>query len=141
MVTICGASEGVMPPGTRVPSEEQKQSGRLHCKKGEAGRLRNSFKTRACVQWCSSYIGEVAGGGGVRVVVRVAPSLVAQVKAVRVAVAEERGGEAGAVGAGALAGRTDGLLCVEQGLRCRHLGRHVAVVHHVLEVAYLPQVV
>ena len=52
-------------------------------------------------------------------------------------VAEHAGGEAGAVGAGRLLRRADGLLRVEQRLRRRHFGRHVAVADVALEVADL----
>ena len=43
----------------------------------------------------------------------------------------------GSIGAGQFPSGADGLLCVEERLRGRLLGRHVAVGHHRLEVANL----
>ena len=43
----------------------------------------------------------------------------------------------GSIGAGQFPGGADGLLGVEERLRGRLLGRHVAVGHHRLEVANL----
>ena len=85
----------------------------------------------------STHVGVVANWRGVRVVLGVAPSLVAVVVAVRVAVAEQRRGQPRPVCAGGLAGGADGLVGLQEGPGGGNLGGHVAVVHNVLEVADL----
>ena len=67
----------------------------------------------------------------------VAPSLVAVVIAVCVSIAEQCCWQACPVCASRLAVRANWLIRVEERLGRRHLGGHVAVVHHVLEVADL----
>ena len=68
LALTCGTSVGNIPPGMRVPSEEQKQVGRVQL-------LRIRGSVRPGDSW-GSCLPVVTGGSSIGVVLRVAPALV-----------------------------------------------------------------
>ena len=85
-----------------------------------------------------TFLPVVTGWSSVRVVLRVTPSLVRLVLAVRVSVTEQLRGQTHSVTTGRLAPGTDGFVSVQQRLRGELTDGHVAIVYSVGPVTDLP---